>query len=486
MDASPAIRADPFLIHTRTLFLDAFICGAALDSASLIKMLRDEAELRLVARGCGVSFSAIALPNPAGWTLLLNATHIPDDPAGSSSLTVSAFGPFDAARQVNFLKLLQFGIEADLIRSAEELDAALHRCGELQQRTRDVCAFIAHDIGNAVSIATMSLQSIGRSSAVDDALVSGLDTANRSLRSIEQLAKSLDILTSMKSFPVDTIAIDEFLQDNENILKMAAGQNCSLDIMAGSTGCSIRVDPAGLVHALINLIFNSREAMSAQSEGSIVISTEPEQSAEGTYIHISVIDSGPGVSEAIKDHIFEPSVTTKAGSSGLGLPSVRSFCSSNGGKIEYQASQQGSPRFILSFPTVKRPDQIAAEEQIDTDRSPAGARILVVEDEPDALDVTVDIILSLGHHAQGVKSVWQAIRALASNPFDIILIDASLGRTAEFDLVQWIRLHAPNSKVCEMSGSITNFHKDQPVEMKILKPLSISKISSLIDQMTGK
>ncbi len=482
-EASAALRAAPFSIRDGDRFFDVFSCDLAPDPASLVERFRDEADLRLALHGCGIGFAGVALAESAGWRLLLSATHVPDHLSGASALTVSDFGPFDAARYTSFLKHLHIGMETDLLQSAEGLDAALHRCGELQERTRDVCAFIAHDIGNAVSIAFMSLDSIGTRSASDDALLDRINTAKRSLDSIRQMGKSLDTLTSMRSFPVDTIEIDDFLRDNDKLLEMAAGQNCKLVITSGAPGQCIRVDPAGLIHALINLIFNSREALAAQSHGSIVIGTELADTQDGSRIRISVIDNGPGVSAAIRDRIFEPSVSTKAGSNGLGLPSVRSFCASNGGSIEYHTSPEGYPRFELSFPVATKQEQIRVLEQKSGRPQVGGADILVVEDEPDALDLIVDVIDSLGHRAQGVKSIWQAIHVLDSSPFDLILIDASMARTAEVDLVQWIRLHAPRMKICEMSGSAGNFRRDALADLSALKPLSFDTIKDIVAKL---
>ncbi len=104
-----------------------------------------------------------------------------------------------------------------------------------------------------------------------------------------------------------------------------------------------------LVQALLNLVKNAAEAVPEEG-GEIVLSTRYQQGARLAVpgldsrvelpLSISVQDNGPGISEDLRDHLFDPFVTTKVGGKGLGLALVAKIVGDHGGVIEFD----GAPR----------------------------------------------------------------------------------------------------------------------------------------------
>jgi two-component system nitrogen regulation sensor histidine kinase GlnL len=99
-----------------------------------------------------------------------------------------------------------------------------------------------------------------------------------------------------------------------------------------------------LVQAVLNLVKNAAEAVPEQG-GEIVLSTRYQQgvrlavpgvdSRVDLPLRISVQDNGPGIPEDLRDHIFDPFVTTKVGGKGLGLALVAKIVDDHGGVIEF-------------------------------------------------------------------------------------------------------------------------------------------------------
>ena len=120
-----------------------------------------------------------------------------------------------------------------------------------------------------------------------------------------------------------------------------------------------------LVQAFLNLIKNAAEAISERPDpGRITLSTAFKPgvrlSVPGTEARVSlplcieVIDNGPGVSEAIKPHLFDPFVTTKRTGTGLGLALVAKIVGDHGGIIECE-SEPGRTVFRVLLPLQEKP-----------------------------------------------------------------------------------------------------------------------------------
>ena len=112
-----------------------------------------------------------------------------------------------------------------------------------------------------------------------------------------------------------------------------------------------------LIQAFINMIKNASEA--TDSNGEIVIKTSYSQGRRLTFaavdggsyapVQVEVIDNGAGISEELRDHIFDPFVSGRSGGSGLGLTMVASVIADHGAMIDVE-SVPGQTVFRMNFP----------------------------------------------------------------------------------------------------------------------------------------
>jgi signal transduction histidine kinase len=122
----------------------------------------------------------------------------------------------------------------------------------------------------------------------------------------------------------------------------------------------LRVAPAQLEHVLVNLVANARDATATDGEvviRALDVQLEAQERAGrwvgvGSYVHLSVTDSGCGMSDEVASHALEPFFTTKpiGQGTGLGLALVHGIVTQNGGFIELESEPGRGTTFHLYLP----------------------------------------------------------------------------------------------------------------------------------------
>ena len=108
-------------------------------------------------------------------------------------------------------------------------------------------------------------------------------------------------------------------------------------------------DGVQVQQVVLNLVRNGIEAMSERASGDF-IQVETYRSGAG-FIEIAVSDCGPGISEAVEAHLFEPFYTTKHQGMGLGLSICQSIIAAHGGEMSYRGNAMGGATFVVRLPT---------------------------------------------------------------------------------------------------------------------------------------
>ncbi|MBV8270242.1 MAG: response regulator [Planctomycetaceae bacterium] len=115
-----------------------------------------------------------------------------------------------------------------------------------------------------------------------------------------------------------------------------------------------RTDPGRLIQVLFNLLVNAHEAIvSSFTQGRIVVSLDKAHDQGQPWIRIDIIDSGPGIPEALLDRIFEPFFTTKDGGSGFGLYLSREILKEQDSRLTVCNRSEGGACFRIWLPTAE-------------------------------------------------------------------------------------------------------------------------------------
>ena len=109
----------------------------------------------------------------------------------------------------------------------------------------------------------------------------------------------------------------------------AEAREVELDLRLDPAAPAALIDKVQIQQVLLNLVRNAVEAMAESPRRSLVIAT---QAADGR-VEVSVADTGPGLSAAVRERLFQPFVTTKSSGMGVGLSICRSIVEAHGGRL---------------------------------------------------------------------------------------------------------------------------------------------------------
>jgi PAS domain S-box-containing protein len=208
-------------------------------------------------------------------------------------------------------------------------------------------------------------------------------------------------------------------------------------------------EEARLGQVFLNLVLNAVQAI---PEGDVPGNTlELVTRLEGDRVVVEVRDSGPGIPEAVRPHLFTPFFTTKPAGvgTGLGLYICRDIVGSLGGTVEALSPEGGGTVLRVALPVA------AAQEPAAAPAPRARARVMVVDDEP-MIGATLARVLA-GHEVVAVASSREALRRIESGEaFDVLLLDLIMPEMTGMELYEALARSAPVAaeRVVFLSGGL--------------------------------
>ena len=257
--------------------------------------------------------------------------------------------------------------------------------------------------------------------------------------------------------------VDEVLQ----LLAASLPADVQLVPQLDAPGAAISGDATMVFEAAMNLCTNAIQALQGTGAGgrllvalSVVdvgdaLALYEGSLAAGCYARLSVADDGPGIAPEVLRRLFEPFFTTKGPQhgTGLGLAVVHGAMRDMGGAIDVQSEPGRGARFTLYFPCV---DAVPPASVPLDDAAPLGTgqTVLVVDDEPDLVALTEEMLAELGYESFGLSSSTRALAEFRADPdrFDLVLTDEQMPDMAGTALATALRALRPGLPVVLASG----------------------------------
>lgn len=291
-----------------------------------------------------------------------------------------------------------------------------------------------------------------------------------------------------------------------------------LDMLDQTVGCRIRVtrqfaaprslvvgDPSQISSAMLNLALNARDAMT--DGGTLGFATACLDLDEavcrtlshetgfgpGSYIRLSVSDTGEGMDLITRERIFEPFFTTKplGKGTGLGLAVVYGTVIDHAGAIAVDSEPGKGSTFHIFLPLCANPLARAALPVASAEPVCGSGRLLLVDDETLLRILLRDQLEQIGYHVADCADGREALERFAREPdaVDGVILDVSMPGMSGLETHRALRQIRPTLPVLLISGS--GNHPDVPILMQegayglVTKPVDLALLSQKLAALLG-
>jgi CheY-like chemotaxis protein len=260
------------------------------------------------------------------------------------------------------------------------------------------------------------------------------------------------------------------------------------------------VDPSQIDQILANLCVNAKDAVT--TGGKITIETQKvvldeaycadhEGATPGEYVMLAVSDNGGGMDKPTLDKIFEPFFTTKGlgKGTGLGLATVYGIVKQNAGFIYVHSEPGYGSAFKIYLPRHAVETERLSEESPMALPAPGHETILLVEDEPDVLELVRLMLVKSGYTVFAASTPKEAIRIAGekSSHIDLLITDLIMPEMTGRELAKNLTALYPGLKYLFMSGYTGDVIAHQSVLDEdvnfIQKPFLIQELAAKVRQV---
>jgi len=321
---------------------------------------------------------------------------------------------------------------------------------------------VAHDFNNFVSAILFNAELLSLRLPADHGLQRHVEQIVRAARGSASLTRQLLAFGRRQELRPEALEPSRVVETLEPMLQSVLGESVELELEIDPEDCCVHVDPAQLEVALLNLVYNARDAM--PSGGRLTIRTRTRELdleeafrhslRPGSYVEIEVCDTGCGMDADTRRHAFDPLFTTKgAGGTGLGLPSVLGFVTQSGGSIELEGAPGQGTSVRLFLPRVQAPPREAADTP--PAEAPRGHETILLVEDLDMLRTVVRAALERsGYRVLEARDGREALEYLEAQPgsIDLLLTDVVMPGMGGAELVRRLQQLSPRPRVLFMTG----------------------------------
>jgi signal transduction histidine kinase/CheY-like chemotaxis protein len=358
---------------------------------------------------------------------------------------------FDRSRPMGALIALARGTETFDSDKVHFLQSVAHLLAATMQRYRteeqlahaqrleavgQLTGGVAHDFNNMLTVISGNLQLLEPDLADRPQSQEILGSALRAVSRGAGLTRKLLAFARRQRLNPQSIDPRKLLNELSPILSRTLGEPITVSVDCEPEAPHVFVDPGELDTAILNLALNARDAMPrggtlylAVREHVIANADSTADLAPGSYVVITVRDTGFGMPPEVLAHAFEPFYTTKESGrgSGLGLSMVYGFVKQSGGHLVADSRLGYGTRIDLYLPSA-RLKETSQDKPSPVPASGGKETVLVVEDEAEVRSIAVAFLNSLGYSTCEAPDGEQGLRLLQERT-DVTLLftDVILG-----------------------------------------------------------
>jgi PAS domain S-box-containing protein len=352
------------------------------------------------------------------------------------------------------------------ITERRELEEALRQSQKLEAIGR-LAGGISHDLNNALTI-IIGYAELAASALVDRGAVrEDVEHIRRAAERAESITRQLLAFSRKQWLEPRVFHVGEAVLDLGRMLERLVGPRIELATSVADNLPSIYGDRGQIEQAIVNLAVNACDAMPGGGKITLRASIIETSAAflrthqpmlPGTFVEISVADTGHGMTPDVLAHMFEPFFTTKdvGRGTGLGLAMVYGTVKQSGGFIFVDSQPNAGSVFRLYFPPAA-PQHQPSDTRVNIPAPMHAVTVLVVEDEPGVRGLVSAALRREGYLVLQAESGKAAIDAAAqAGRIDVLLTDIAMPGMSGIELATTLARTQGDMRVIVMSGHPPN------------------------------
>lgn len=361
---------------------------------------------------------------------------------------------------------------------------------------------IAHDFNNIIAAilgyATLLKNSLQH---IDKKLTQHAATIERSAERAGELTQQLLAFARGGKYKITAVDPNKTVHDVIRLLGRTIDKSIQIRTALESSISSIEGDETQIHQVLLNICVNARDAM----PGGGVLTIESRQVAlsqrdisntfdakAGTYVSISVNDTGTGMVPEIQKKIFEPYFTTKkeSGGTGLGLAVVYGIVRNHGGFITVQSEPGKGSTFRVFLPVGTNR---AHKEHLPTvDASRGTETILVIDDEEDISNLSREVLETRGYTVLAEKDGVSGLKLFRehSSTIQLVILDMNMPGLGGIDVIPMLRAINPEIRILISSGYSREIYVQSVLTLSrvefLQKPFQIASLAQAVRSLLDR
>jgi two-component system, cell cycle sensor histidine kinase and response regulator CckA len=355
---------------------------------------------------------------------------------------------------------------------------------------------IAHDFNNMLTAISGYAGMLQMMPGVPESGKKAIQQIQMASDRAADLTRQLLLFSKKQTVKVELLDLGDVVMHMLLLLERVVGEQVTIATNLGQGSYKVNGDRSMLEQVLLNLLVNARDAMSMGGKASIELDSveiSEEQlglrrtvgARTGSFIRLTVRDTGMGISPETMAHIFEPFYTTKkpGEGTGLGLSTVYAIVKQHGGWIEVESKANQGTAFHIHLPRVHFGEVTVLSSPAATFVHGKG-RVLVVEDETSVRVLAVTILQECGYDIVSASSASEALEKWEAErgQFDLLFTAVVMpGGYSGQELADKLLRKKAELKVLFTSGYSFDVLKELPPGAHFLKkPYSIFSLASSV------
>ncbi|MFI5356790.1 MAG: response regulator [Opitutales bacterium] len=318
---------------------------------------------------------------------------------------------------------------------------------------------IAHDLNNVLAPILMSVDLL-RTMQPSPPALSLIEAMDRSAKHGASLLKQLLAFARGAEGRHVELDLPPVLTELGEFLTQTLKGNTRVEVLFRRPPPKIQADATQLKQVFLNLCINARDAMPDGGVITIAVDhatlgeTEARRLPEGragTFVIVSVTDSGTGIPAHLLERIFDPFFTTKESGrgTGLGLPTVQGIVKGHGGFLAVESTVGRGTTFRIYLPVN------AAAGPPEAESAPGGTPAILLVDDEEMVRSTLSLLLKVeGYRVYGAEDGNEALKVFRQRREEIALIltDLKMGGMGGVELIAAVRAEAPDLPIIALTA----------------------------------